>query len=67
MPVGPVRVFNSPNPYLAEHRELIGEPPPAELEVYEDWTSSPTPQKRWRPMGRGRAFWTSSSSPTRRP
>ena len=38
MSVEPVRVWNPPNPYLTEHRELIGEPPPAELEVYEDRT-----------------------------
>jgi len=37
MPVEPVRVWNPPNPYLTEHRELIGEPPPAgAVEVYED-------------------------------
>lgn len=30
------RVWNPPNPYLTEHREWIGEPPEAELEVYED-------------------------------
>jgi DNA repair photolyase len=37
MPIEPVRVWNPPNPYLTEHRELIGEPPPAgTVEVYED-------------------------------
>ena len=36
MSVEPVRVWNPPNPYLTEHRELIGEPPAVELEVYED-------------------------------
>lgn len=36
----PVRVSNPPNPYLTEHRELIGEPPPAELEVYLDRSRS---------------------------
>lgn len=36
MSVEPVRVWNPPNPYLTEHRELIGEPPPVALEVYED-------------------------------
>ena len=37
MPVEPVRVWNPPNPYLTEHRQLIGEPPPAgTVEVYED-------------------------------
>jgi len=30
------RVWNPPNPYLSEFREWIGEPPPLELEVYED-------------------------------
>ena len=34
------RVWNPPNPYLTEERELIGEPPPAELEVYEDASES---------------------------
>ena len=32
----PVRIWNPPNPYLSEHRELLGEAPVAELEVYED-------------------------------
>jgi DNA repair photolyase len=32
----PKRIWNPPNPYLTEHRELLGEPPPAQLEVYED-------------------------------
>lgn len=32
----PQRVWNPPNPYLTEHRELLGKPPPTELEVYED-------------------------------
>lgn len=36
MPPQPRRIWNPPNPYLTEHRELIGEPPVAELEVYED-------------------------------
>ena len=36
----PKRVWNPPNPYLTEHRELIGEPPPAELEIYEDHSKS---------------------------
>jgi DNA repair photolyase len=35
-PRAPRRVWNPPNPYLAEHRELLGEPPVAELEVWED-------------------------------
>ncbi len=30
------RIWNPPNPYLTEHRELLGEPPVAESEVYED-------------------------------
>jgi len=34
------RVWNPPNPYLTEHRELLGEPPPAPLEVYEDQSQS---------------------------
>ncbi|NNE44356.1 MAG: PA0069 family radical SAM protein [Gemmatimonadetes bacterium] len=34
------RVWNPPNPYLAEHRELLGEPPVAELEVWEDHSKS---------------------------
>ncbi len=40
MPVEPVRVWNPPNPYLTEHRELLDEPPPAALEVYEDQSQS---------------------------
>lgn len=37
MPIEPVRIWNPPNPYLTEHRELIGEPPSAgTVEVYED-------------------------------
>ena len=32
----PPRIWNPPNPYLTEHRELIGEPPVAELDVDED-------------------------------
>ena len=36
MPMVPRRIWNPPNPYLTEHRELLGEPPAAELEVYED-------------------------------
>lgn len=34
------RVWNPPNPYLTEQRELLGEPPPTELEVYEDLSRS---------------------------
>jgi DNA repair photolyase len=33
-------VWNPPNPYLTEHWELLGEPPPAPLEVYEDHSQS---------------------------
>ena len=36
----PKRILNPPNPYLAEHRELIGEPPLAALEVYDDQSKS---------------------------
>ena len=36
----PLRIWNPPNPYLTEHRELLGEPPAAELEVYEDQSRS---------------------------
>ena len=36
----PMRVWNPPNPYLTEHRELLGEPPVAEPEVYEDNSQS---------------------------
>ncbi len=40
MAVEPTRVWNPPNPYLSEHRELLGEAPSAELEVYEDQSKS---------------------------
>ena len=36
----PKRVWNPPNPYLSEHRELLGEAPAVELEVYEDQSKS---------------------------
>ena len=36
----PKRVWNPPNPYLSEHRQLLGEPPGAALEIYEDNTQS---------------------------
>jgi len=36
----PKRIWNPPNPYLTEHRDLIGEPPAAVLEVYEDRSRS---------------------------
>ncbi len=36
----PTRIWNPPNPYLTEHRELLGEPPVAELELYEDHSKS---------------------------
>ncbi len=36
----PNRIWNPPNPYLTEHRQLLGEPPVAELEVYEDESQS---------------------------
>ena len=36
----PRRIWNPPNPYLSAHRELLGEPPIAELEVYEDSSRS---------------------------
>ena len=36
----PLRIWNPPNPYLTEHRELIGEPPVAQLEIYEDQSKS---------------------------
>lgn len=36
----PQRVWNPPNPYLTECRELLGEPPPVDLEVYEDRSTS---------------------------
>ncbi len=34
------RVWNPPNPFLTEERELLGEPPAAELEVYLDESQS---------------------------
>lgn len=34
------RVWNPPNPYLTEHHELLGEPPAAALEIYEDHSQS---------------------------
>ena len=36
----PKRVWNPPNPYLTEHRHLLGESPVAELEIYEDQSKS---------------------------
>ena len=36
----PKRIWNPPNPYLTEHRELLGEPPAAELQVFEDQSQS---------------------------
>ena len=36
----PNRIWNPPNPYLSEQRSLLGEPPEAELEVYEDQSQS---------------------------
>ena len=36
----PRRIWNPPNPYLTEQREWLGEPPVAELEVYEDRSQS---------------------------
>ena len=36
----PKRVWNPPNPYLSEQRELLGEPPVAEMEIYEDESQS---------------------------
>ena len=36
----PRRVWNPPNPYLTEHREWLGEPPVADLEIYEDESQS---------------------------
>lgn len=36
----PRPVANPPNPWLSEHREWIGEPPPARLEVYEEEAAS---------------------------
>jgi len=36
----PTRIWNPPNPYLSEHRELLGEPLPVALEVYEDHSRS---------------------------
>ena len=29
MPSDPTRIWNPPNPYTGEHRELLGEPPVA--------------------------------------
>jgi len=34
------RIWNPPNPYLTQHRELLEEPPVAELEVWEDRSRS---------------------------
>ncbi len=34
------RVWNPPNPYLSEYHELLGEPPAAELQVFEDHSKS---------------------------
>ena len=36
----PKRIWNPPNPYLTENRELLGDPPAAALEVYEDQSQS---------------------------
>jgi len=36
----PRPVANPPNPWLSEHREWIGEPPPARLEVFEEEAAS---------------------------
>ncbi|MBI4354415.1 MAG: radical SAM protein, partial [Candidatus Omnitrophica bacterium] len=36
----PRRIWNPSNPYLSEHRDWIGEPPAAELAVYEDASKS---------------------------
>ncbi|PIQ84299.1 MAG: radical SAM protein [Candidatus Omnitrophica bacterium CG11_big_fil_rev_8_21_14_0_20_63_9] len=36
----PKRIWNPPNPYLTEHRQLLGEPPSAELQIYEDESRS---------------------------
>lgn len=36
----PRKVWNPPNPYLTEHRHLLGEPPAIALEVFEDRTKS---------------------------
>lgn len=36
----PKRIWNPPNPYLTEHRELLGESPTAELQIYEDQSQS---------------------------
>ncbi len=36
----PKRIWNPPNPYLTEQRELLGEPPVAGLQVYEDESQS---------------------------
>ncbi len=34
------RIWNPPNPYLSRQRELLGEPPVADLEIYEDRSRS---------------------------
>jgi len=34
------RIANPPNPYLREHREWLGAPPPVELHVYEEQAGS---------------------------
>jgi DNA repair photolyase len=39
-PSRPRRIWNPPNPYLSQHRELLEEAPVAELEVYEDRSRS---------------------------
>ena len=36
----PKRIWNPPNPYLTQERELIGEAPIAELQIYEDESKS---------------------------
>lgn len=36
----PRRIWNPPNPYLTQQRELLGEPPEAPLEIYEDHSQS---------------------------
>jgi DNA repair photolyase len=36
----PKRIWNPPNPYLSEQRALLGKPPAAELQVYEDESKS---------------------------
>ena len=40
MPIATKRIWNPPNPYLSEHRELLGEPPITSLQVYEDQSKS---------------------------